>query len=81
MSDQNEMPRFLRPAQVYGPEGLTSLGRTAVLEMVKAGEFPQPISLSPSGRSKGWLESEVLAWAKERAANGRLPMGVKKNAA
>ena len=32
---------------------------------VKDKSFPQPISLG--GRSKGWLQSEVQAWIKERA--------------
>lgn len=32
---------------------------------VKDKSFPQPISLG--GRSKGWLQSEVQAWIKDRA--------------
>ena len=33
------------------------------------GKFPKRFSLSPGGRAKGHLKSEVLAWMRERAAS------------
>lgn len=38
----------------------TKFGRTYLYQEVKAGRFPQPVSLG--GKSKGWIESEVDAW-------------------
>lgn len=35
------------------------LGRTAVLDRVKAGSFPSPVKI---GRATMWSESEVSAW-------------------
>lgn len=40
-------------------EDITSLSKTTIYEMVKAGNFPQPVKLGP--RSTRWYESEVLA--------------------
>jgi prophage regulatory protein len=42
--------------------------RTAIEEMIAAGQFPKPIPLNNSGRAVGWLESEVLAWQTKRIA-------------
>jgi predicted DNA-binding transcriptional regulator AlpA len=42
------------------------LKRTQILELIAKGEFPRPISLSDGGRSKGWLEHELLAWQQKR---------------
>lgn len=38
---------------------LVGLGRTAVLDRVKAGAFPQPLKI---GRATLWREAEVSAW-------------------
>jgi prophage regulatory protein len=44
------------------------LRRTQIGEMVKAGQFPKPISLSPSGRAVAWLETDLIAWQASRIA-------------
>ena len=44
------------------------LRRTQISEMVKAGQFPKPISLSPSGRAVAWLETDLIAWQASRIA-------------
>lgn len=42
---------------------MTALGKTAIYERVKLGEFPQPVKL---GRASCWVESEVQRWIAER---------------
>jgi predicted DNA-binding transcriptional regulator AlpA len=42
---------------------LTSLSRTTVARLVKAGRFPAGRQLTPGGRRVGWLTSEVNEWA------------------
>lgn len=43
---------------------VTSLGRTALADQVKAGQFPAPRNLG--GRKIAWLRSEILAWMRNR---------------
>lgn len=42
---------------------LVALGRTAVLDRVKQGAFPQPVKI---GRATCWREAEVFEWVRER---------------
>lgn len=49
---------ILRRKQV---EARTGLKRTAILDRVKAGNFPKSINLG-SDRAIGWIESEVDDW-------------------
>ena len=42
----------------------TTLGKTILWGMVKAGEFPQPRQIS--ARRRAWLESEVVTWMHDR---------------
>ena len=44
------------------------LKRTQIGELIKAGEFPRPISLSDTGRAVAWLESEIRDWQNRRLA-------------
>ena len=44
------------------------LQRTQIDELIKRGEFPKPIPLSDSGRSIGWIESEIYHWQQQRLA-------------
>jgi prophage regulatory protein len=44
------------------------LQRTQIEGLIAAGEFPKPIPLSDSGRSVGWLESEIAIWQAQRIA-------------
>jgi prophage regulatory protein len=62
MQASEEPPRFLPPPVVTDR---TSLSRTTLWRMVRAGEFPKPIAVSP-GRV-AWSEAEVNAWMAARA--------------
>lgn len=46
------------------------LCRTMIFEMCRDenSDFPRPISLSPSGKRKGFIVSEIDAWLKKRIA-------------
>jgi prophage regulatory protein len=44
------------------------LRRTQLSELIKAGKFPKPISLSDGGRAVAWLESDLIAWQNSRIA-------------
>lgn len=39
---------------------LTGLARSTIYKYTNAGQFPKPINLS--GRSVGWVESEIHEW-------------------
>jgi prophage regulatory protein len=41
-------------------KSLTGLSRSSIYAKVRAGEFPQPVSIGV--RSIGWIESEVQQW-------------------
>lgn len=47
-------------------EAVTALKKTALYDLMKAGEFPRPIPLS--NRARGWLADEVAAWIESRRA-------------
>jgi prophage regulatory protein len=55
------MQKILRRREV---ESLTGLARSSIYELVAAGKFPKPIKLT--GRSVGWVESEVTDWLSGR---------------
>jgi prophage regulatory protein len=42
------------------------LHRTQIAQLIADGEFPAPIKLSDSGRSKGWLEADLIVWQRNR---------------
>ncbi len=44
----------------------TSLSRSTIERMLRDGHFPKPIRLSVNRR--GWLESDVEQWLKERGS-------------
>jgi prophage regulatory protein len=48
----------------------TELSRSTIYSLIKAGDFPQQIRLSP--RTMGFLESEVDAWIEARVAASRM---------
>lgn len=55
------LQRILRRPEV---EAVTGLSTTTIYERMALGTFPRPI---PLGRkSVGWLESELIAWQRER---------------
>ena len=61
--------RFMRLPAVKQAVGL---GRTAIYEKVKTGEFPAPYSLSNNGRAVAWASDEIDRWIESRiqAAGG-----------
>lgn len=58
------MDRFLPLAEV---ERVTSLKKSKLYEMVKAGEFPAQRKVTR--RRRAWLESEVTAWITKTISN------------
>ncbi len=62
------LEEIIRAADLHKYVGLK---RTQVKVLVDAGELPPPILLSPSGRAKGWLKSDVQAWKARRIAESR----------
>lgn len=61
-----EAPRILRRPEVCTRAGFRP---TTLHELVKAGKFPRPFAIT--GRSVGWLESEVSAWILQRVKEAR----------
>lgn len=48
----------------------TGLSRSTLYKLISSGEFPKQIDLS--GRSVGWLESDVQNWIRQRLAASRM---------
>jgi prophage regulatory protein len=44
----------------------TGIPRATIYEMAAAGKFPKQVRLTP--RAVGWIESEILAWQRDRIA-------------
>ena len=42
------------------------LRKTAIEELIKAGQFPEPVPLSDTGRAVAWLECDLVAWQAAR---------------
>lgn len=61
----------IHPDHIYryadGPK-YYGLGLSAIDAKIKTGEIPKPISLSDSGRAKGWLGKTILEWQAARQA-------------
>lgn len=58
----SKLDRFMRERDVLD---VTSLSRTTLWRVMKSGQFPRPVRISP-GRV-GWRESEVIAWQENPA--------------
>jgi prophage regulatory protein len=58
-------PQILRLKHVLA---LTAIGKTQLLDAVAKGLFPRPIKLLETGRSVGWLASEVAEYLERRIA-------------
>lgn len=52
--------------------------RVHLSRLIQAGQFPQPVNLG--AHSIAWVESEIDAWAAERAAS-RAPLHAERHAA
>jgi prophage regulatory protein len=64
MTEQHEkLSNIVRECDVDAKCGLK---RTQRKELIRQGRFPRPIKLSD--RARGYLESELLAWQRERLA-------------
>lgn len=59
--------RFMRLPAVKQAVGL---GRTAIYEKVKSGEFPAPYPLSDNGRAVAWASDEIDRWIESRIQGG-----------
>ena len=57
--------RLLRLPEVKHQVGL---GRSAIYQRVKSGEFPSPISLSKNGRAVAWDSVAIDSWIASRIA-------------
>ncbi|MGP5366943.1 helix-turn-helix transcriptional regulator [Pseudomonas helleri] len=53
----SKLDRFMRERDVLD---VTSLSRTTLWRVMKSGQFPRPVRISP-GRV-GWRESAIIAW-------------------
>lgn len=59
--------KILRMAIVKERVGLS---KSTIYELVKKCEFPAPLRLTKTGRSSGWLESDVNDWIDSRQKGG-----------
>jgi prophage regulatory protein len=55
--------RFLRLADVVQTTGLS---RSTIYDYMAVGKFPKPVPLGQQAR--GWVESEIGQWKRERLA-------------
>ena len=62
--------KMLRLSKV---EEFSGLKRTQIFEHVKAGDFPQPVRLTESGRAIAWDLAELLDWRERRLASRAKP--------
>lgn len=62
--------RFLRLSDVKNQVGL---GRSAIYDKIKRGDFPAPIHLG--ARAVGWLSDEICAWMDARIEASRKTTG------
>jgi prophage regulatory protein len=68
MIDTNRHDRVLRWPVVRERTGQS---RATAWRGMRAGTFPAPFLLSPTGRAVGWSEREIDAWIAERAKSRR----------
>ena len=61
----------VHPNHIYrlheGPR-LFGFKRAQIDTLIKQGEIPTPITLTPGGRAKGWLGKQILDWQAARLA-------------
>lgn len=67
--ERRRPPPVLCPDHFYrladGPH-FFGYGPTVLAEKIETGEVPRPISLSNSGRARGWFGRAILAWQRSR---------------
>ncbi|MDF0521590.1 hypothetical protein P0R31_30550 [Bradyrhizobium yuanmingense] len=68
-SKRRPAPPIIHPDHFYrmvdGP-AFYGYGPTVLAEKIETGEVPKPISLSESGRARGWFGRTILAWQRSR---------------
>jgi predicted DNA-binding transcriptional regulator AlpA len=70
----NEIVRLQDGHLFFGLRG------TQIDEHIQKGDIPPPIKLSDSGRGRGWLGSQIIAWQNARLATPR-PVRVPRESA
>ena len=67
--DPNQIVRFREGRKYFG------YAHSQLDEKIKNGEIPAPISLSDTGRAKGWTGRQIIKWQAEREAASRRVVG------
>jgi prophage regulatory protein len=52
------------------------LGRTYIYDLIRSGDFPQPVALGK--RARGWRASEIEAWIEARQRAEKWQPGKKR---
>jgi len=60
--------RLLRIIRLRDLPLYVGLRRTQIQQLIARREFPKAVPLSDTGRAKGWLEHELIAWQQRRLA-------------
>jgi prophage regulatory protein len=68
---QQQQTTLIRRKEV---ERLTALSRSRIYELMKQGEFPNPVRLGTM--SVAWVEAEIREWIATRIADSRKEVGV-----
>jgi prophage regulatory protein len=79
MSTQRNLPaiprRLLRLAEVKHHVGL---GRSAIYDQIKRGDFPAPVHVGP--RAVAWASDQISAWIDSRIESGRVSATLRRDA-
>lgn len=57
-------PEIDRLYRIRAVQEITGLGRSCIYQMIKDGEFPPPVELTP--RSRAWRHSDLARWTASR---------------
>lgn len=57
--------RIYKAKQLYGPDGITGLGKTRFYALLKAKDFPAP-NVILSERFRGWTDDIVFSWIESK---------------
>lgn len=68
LEEKSNPQHLLRMHRLKELSQFVGLQRRQIVRLIKKGDFPQPVSLSKSGRAIAWLENEVIAWQRARIA-------------
>ena len=62
--------RVLRLNEVEQRSGLR---KSAIYQLIRAGGFPAPIRLTPTGRAVGWRSDQLTSWIESRPTSPSQP--------